>query len=94
MEVQETNVWLELLDCERESLLLQFFSGVLMSGRHREGMGVGVGVGVDEDGGEGEGTLEVGEMGTCRDSQEEVVGSGCFLVVGLSTVYTHPQNDQ
>ena len=40
--------------------------GVVVSGRHREG--VGVGVGVDEDGGEGEGTLEVGEMGTCRDS--------------------------
>ena len=36
--------------------------GVLVSGRHREG------VGVDEDGGEGEGTLEVGEMGTCKDS--------------------------
>ena len=40
--------------------------GVVVSGRHREG--VGVGVGVDEDGGEGEGTLEVGEMGTCKDS--------------------------
>ena len=40
--------------------------GVVVSVRHREG--VGVGVGVDEDGGEGEGTLEVGEMGTCRDS--------------------------
>ena len=39
--------------------------GVVVSGRHREG--VGVGVGVDEDRGEGEGTLE-GEMGTCRDS--------------------------
>ena len=40
--------------------------GVVVSGRHREGVGVGVGVGVDEDGGEG--TLEVGEMGTCSDS--------------------------
>ena len=29
---------------------------------------MGVGVGVGEDGGEGKGTLEVGEMGTCRDS--------------------------
>ena len=38
--------------------------GVVVSGRHREG----VGVGVDEECGEGECTLEVGEMGTCRDS--------------------------
>jgi len=42
--------------------------GVVVSGRHREGVRVGVRVGVDEDGGKGEGTLEVGEMGTCRDS--------------------------
>ena len=48
--------------------MLLWLLGVVVSGRHREGMGVGVGVGVDEDGGEGEGTLEVGEMGTCKDS--------------------------
>jgi len=44
------------------------------SGKRREGEGEGVGG--DEGEGGGKGALVVGEMGICRASWEEVVGSG------------------